>query len=308
MPIGYQSEVGRLIKVVVKHARDAFLSERKIDAEWRSLNYYSRPDLPAAIAEYDGFLEALGSLAPGVEIELLAPEGSLTMDSIYPRDAAIACNKGMILCNMGKPARGAEPAAEQRLFAKAGIPIHGAIVGEGRVEGGDVAWIDEKTLAVGRSYRTNDEGIRQLSALLEACGVEVVVVHLPHYKGPSDVFHLMSVLSPIDHDLALVYSPLMAVPFRELLLARGMRLVEVPDEEFESMGCNVLAVAPGKCLMLDGNPVTAARLEKAGVELRLYKGDEISRKGAGGPTCMTRPILRELKSAPSTVALPAAAE
>jgi N-dimethylarginine dimethylaminohydrolase len=308
MPIGYQSETGRLIKVVVKHARDAFMLERKIDAEWRSLNYYSRPDLPAAVAEYDAFLGAIRSLVPGVDIEMLAPDGSLTMDSIYPRDAAIACNKGMILCNMGKPARGAEPAAEQRLFAKAGIPIHGAIVGEGRVEGGDVAWIDEKTLAVGRGYRTNDKGIRQLSALLEACDVEVVVTPLPHYRGPSDVFHLMSVLSPIDHDLALVYSPLMTVPFRELLLARGMRLVEVPDEEFESMGCNVFAVAPSKCLMLDGNPVTAARLEKAGVELQLYKGDEISRKGAGGPTCMTRPILRELRSAPSTVALPTAAE
>jgi len=308
MPIGYQSETGRLIKVIVKHARDAFMTEAKIDAEWRPLNYYSRPDLRDAIAEYDGFLAALAGLVPGVEIEMLAPDQGLTMDSIYPRDAAIACNKGMILCNMGKPARGSEPAAEQKLFAKAGIPIHGAIVGEGRLEGGDVAWIDEKTLAVGRGYRTNDEGIRQLSALLEACDAEVVVMPLPHYKGPGDVFHLMSVLSPIDHDLALVYSPLMTVPFRERLLARGMRLVEVPDEEFESMGCNVFAVAPGKCLMLDGNPVTAARLEKAGVEVRLYKGDEISRKGAGGPTCMTRPILRELRSAPSTVDLPAAAE
>jgi N-dimethylarginine dimethylaminohydrolase len=308
MPVGYQSEVGRLIKVVVKHARHAFMGEGKIDAEWRSLNYVSRPDLSAAIAEYDGFLAAMRSLVPEVEIEMLAPDASLTMDSIYPRDAAIACNKGMILCNMGKPARGGEPAAEQKFFASAGIPIHGAIVGEGRVEGGDVAWIDEKTLAVGRGYRTNDEGIRQLSALLEPADVEVVVMPLPHYKGPSDVFHLMSVLSPIDHDLALVYSALMTVPFRELLLARGMRLVEVPDAEFESMGCNVFAVAPGRCLMLDGNPVTAARLEKAGAEVRFYKGDEISRKGAGGPTCMTRPVLRELRTAPSTVALPRAAE
>ena len=308
MPIGYQSETGRLIKVIVKHARDAFMTEEKIDADWRPLNYYSRPDLRAAIAEYDNFLAALGDLVPGVEIEMLAPDKNLTMDSIYPRDAAIACNKGMILCNMGKPARNSEPAAEQRLFTKAGIPIHGAIVGEGRVEGGDVAWIDEKTLAVGRGYRTNDEGIRQLSALLEPCDAGVVVTPLPHYKGAGDVFHLMSVLSPIDHDLAVVYSPLMTVPFRELLLARGIRLVEVPDEEFETMGCNVFAVAPGKCLMIDGNPVTAARLERAGAEVRLYKGGEISRKGAGGPTCMTRPILRELRNAPSTVDLPAAAE
>ena len=308
MPTGYQSEVGRLVRVAVKHARDAFASDAKIDAEWQPLNYYARPDLSRAIAEFDSFLAALEEMAPEVEIALLPRDETLTMDSIYPRDAAIACNRGMILCNMGKPARQGEPAAERRLFDASGIPIHGAITGEGRIEGGDVAWIDEKTLAVGRGYRTNDEGIRQLKALLEPCGAEVVVMPLPHYKGPSDVFHLMSVLSPVDDGVALVYSPLMTVPFRELLLERGIRLVEVPDEEFESMGCNVFAAAPGKCLMLDGNPITRARLEKAGIEIRLYQGDEISRKGAGGPTCMTRPILRELRTKPSSVLLPAAAE
>ncbi|HWA45748.1 MAG TPA: arginine deiminase family protein [Hypericibacter adhaerens] len=307
MVIGYQSEVGRLRKLVVKHARDAFVSDAKIDAEWKPLNYFGRPDLAAAVAEYDRFVEALQALDPDVEIAFLPKGPGLTMDALYPRDAAIACNKGMILCNMGKPARRAEPAAERALFQEHGVPVYGAITGEGHVEGGDVAWIDEKTLAVGRGYRTNDEGIRQLRALIEPCGAELVVVPSPHYHGPSDVFHLMSVLSPIDHDLALVYSPLMVVPFRELLLERGIRLVEVPDEEFESMGCNVLAVAPSKCLMLDGNPETRRRLEKAGAEVRVYDGTEISRKGAGGPTCMTRPILRELRTAPAVLTLPAAA-
>ncbi len=307
MFVGYQSEVGKLKKVVVKHARDAFVSDAKIDAEWRPLNYFGRPDLGGAIAEYDRFVEALKSLDPDIEIAFLPKSNAVTMDSLYPRDAAIACNKGMILCNMGKPARRTEPAAERTLFQGLGIPVHGAITGQGHVEGGDVAWIDERTLAVGRGYRTNDEGIRQLRALLAPCGADLIVVPSPHYHGPSDVFHLMSVLSPIDHDLALVYSPLMIVPFRELLLERGIELVEVPDEEFDSMGCNVLAVAPRKCVMLDGNPETRRRLEKAGVEVRIYKGAEISRKGAGGPTCMTRPILRELRAAPSVVTLPHAA-
>ena len=202
----------------------------------------------------------------------------------------------MILCNMGKAARRGEPDAEGELYRQLGIPVHGAITGDGSIEGGDVAWLDENTLAVGRGYRTNDEGIRQLRALLEPCRAEIVVVPLPHYRGPEDVFHLMSVYSPIDDDLALVYSPLMVVPFRELLLERGIDLVDVPDEEFDSMGCNVLAVAPRRCIMLDGNPETRRRLEAKGVEVHVIEGAEISGKGAGGPTCLTRPILRELQA------------
>jgi N-dimethylarginine dimethylaminohydrolase len=172
------------------------------------------------------------------------------------------------------------------------IPIIGAISGDGQVEGGDVVWIDRRTLAVGRGYRTNDEGIRQLRTLLGGCIDELIVVPLPHWRGPGDVFHLMSIISPIDHNLALVYSPLLAVPFRETLLERGYELVEVPDSEFESMGCNVLALALRKCIVLAGNPQTKSRLEQAGVEICEYEGLEISLKGGGGPTCLTRPIVR----------------
>jgi N-dimethylarginine dimethylaminohydrolase len=153
--------------------------------------------------------------------------------------------------------------------------------------------LDEKTLAVGHTYRTNPEGIRQLKTLLAPIGVEVITVPLPHYKGPSDVFHLMSILSPVDKDLAVVFSPLMPIPFRELLLQRGVKLVEVPDEEFDSMGCNVLAMGPRNCLMVAGNPVTKARLLAAGCQVTEYKGSEISVKGGGGPTCLTRPLIRE---------------
>lgn len=145
---------------------------------------------------------------------------------------------------------------------------------------------------MGRGYRTNQEGIRQLTELLGDGVEEVIEVPLPHWRGPSDVFHLMSILSPVDRDLALVYSPLLPVPFREYLLARDISLVEVPEEEFESMGCNVLAVAPRVCIMLDGNPLTRERLEAAGAQVHTYRGEEISVPGGGGPTCLTRPILR----------------
>ena len=198
----------------------------------------------------------------------------------------------MILCRMGKAARSTEPQAQADTFRETGIPVLGEIIGDGRLEGGDVAWLDEDTVAVGRGYRTNQEGIRQLTELLGDGVEEVIEVPLPHWRGPSDVFHLMSILSPVDRDLALVYSPLLPVPFREYLLARGVSLVEVPEEEFESMGCNVLAVAPRVCVMLDGNPLTRERLEAAGAQVHTYRGEEISVPGGGGPTCLTRPILR----------------
>jgi N-dimethylarginine dimethylaminohydrolase len=195
---------------------------------------------------------------------------------------------------MGKPARCNEPEAERRAFEQAGVRILGKITSWGTLEGGDAAWIDDKTLAVGHTYRTNEEGIRQLTSLLKPLGVEVVAVPLPHYKGPSDVFHLMSILSPIDRDLAVVYSPLMPIQFRNNLIKRGFSFVEVPDDEFESMGCNVLAIAPRECLIVKGNPKTRSLLEQAGCKVFEYEGSQISVKGGGGPTCLTRPILREI--------------
>jgi N-dimethylarginine dimethylaminohydrolase len=171
-----------------------------------------------------------------------------------------------------------------------GLPVLGSIREPGTVEGGDVVWLNPQTVAVGHGYRTNAEGIRQLRHLLANSVDEVVEVPLPHWKGPADVFHLMSILSPIDRDLALVYSPLMPVPFRRLLLDRGFRLVEVPDEEFDSLGCNSLAIAPRVCLMAAGNPVTRSRLEDAGAEVLEFAGTDLCLMGGGGPTCMTRPL------------------
>ncbi len=284
-----QSEVGPLERVLLKHARDAFGSQPAIDRAWRGLGYTAAPDYGRAIAEYDQFVELIeGS---GATVEWLPAEQGLTLDSMYVRDASVISDRGAILCGMGKEARRAEPAAQREAFRALGIPILGEIRGEARLEGGDLVWLDRRTVAVARGYRTDDEGIRQLRELLGEAIDELIVVPLPHWRGPGDVFHLMSIISPIDRDLALVYSPLMPVPFRELLLERGYELVEVPDAELE-MGPNVLALGPRRCLMVEGHPETRRRLEAAGAEVLEYRGLEISRKGLGGPTCLTRPLAR----------------
>lgn len=290
MATTYQSEYGKLHSVFIKKAADAFVSNDHIKKYWQQLNYLGKPSMEKANDEYavfENILEQSGSL-----IYHLPSDSNVNMDSIYCRDAAIATDGGMIICSMGKAARNNEPGAERKAFELNDIPVLGLITAPGTIEGGDVAWLDEKTLAVGHTYRTNEEGIRQLKSFVEPLGVEVIVVPLPHYKGSSDVFHLMSILSPVDKDLAVVYSPLMPIVFREYLLNKGYQLVEVPDNEFDSMGCNVLALAPRVCLMVKGNPVTRKRMEDAGCAVIEYEGEEISVKGGGGPTCLTRPLQR----------------
>ena len=284
------SESGKLKSLFIKKASAAFIDDAHISMHWEALNYLGKPDITKALEEYEAFEQILKD--NGAEVLYLPQDDTVNMDSIYCRDAAIATEKGMIICNMGKEGRIKEPAAEQRAFEANGIAVLGVITAPGTVEGGDVAWLDEKTLAVGHTYRTNEEGIRQLTNLLAPLGVHVMSVPMPHYKGPSDVFHLMSVLSPVDSNLAVVYSPLIPIVFRNELIARGYELVEVPDEEFDSMGCNVLALAPRVCLMVKGNPITKSRLEKAGCKVIEYQGAEISVKGGGGPTCLTRPVMR----------------
>ena len=240
--------------------------------------------------EYDRFVEILSTC--GVSLEFLRASSDVGMDSIYVRDASVVCDRGAILCRMGKPLRVHEPGAQAAAFRAIGLPIVGAITPPGILEGGDVVWLDRRTLAVGRGYRTNAEGIAQLRSLLADSIDELIVVPLPHWRGPGDVFHLMSIISPVDRDLAVVYSPLMSVPFREALLDRGITLVEVPDDEFESMGGNVLTLSPRRCVLLAGNPITRSRLERAGAAVYEYDGTDISLKGGGGPTCLTRPLRR----------------
>ena len=284
------SEVGALRRVALKHPREAFVDEATIAAEWRNLGYISPPDLSLANAEYDAFVSLVQS--SGSEVHLLPRDPRTNLDSIYVRDASFVCDRGVILCAMGKPQRAEEPAAQAAAFTRLpATPVIGEIQPPGHLEGGDVLWLDSRTIVVGRGYRTNDEGIRQLRAFLPD-DVQIVVVALPHWRGPADVMHLMSLISPVDRDLAVVYSRLLPVPFRELLLHRGVELVEVPDDEFETMGTNVLALSPRRCLMLSGNPHTRRALERARAEVLEYEGKEISVKGAGGPTCLTRPLER----------------
>lgn len=292
----WQSEVAPIRRMLLKHVKDAWLDQGHVDAQWRGLNYTGAPDFERAVEEYDAFVELIRSF--GIELAFLpevAHYDGLGLDSIYVRDASLVTDAGVILCCMGKPARSGEPGLQRVHFATSAIPILGEILGDGRIEGGDVTWLRPDLLGVARGYRTNDEGIRQLRGLLPP-GIRVEVMHSPHYRGPGDVFHLMSVISPIAEDLALVYSPLMSLPFREMLLRNGFELIEVSEEEFDSLGINVLAVAPGVVVIPAGNPETVDRLRKAGVEVFEFAATEICLRGCGGPTCLTRPLDRDLGS------------
>lgn len=288
-----QSEVLPLASVVLKHPRAAFASRERIRRDWRSLGFTAAPDFDRAIAEFDVFVALLEDA--GATVHFLPENERTSLDSLYPRDASVLCDRGAIVCRMGKAARRQEPEAQARLFESLGIPVVGRIDAPGTLEGGDVAWLDGKTLAVGRTYRSNDAGLRQLAGLLGE-GVEILRMEAPHWRGPGDVFHLMSVLSPVDRRKLLVFSPLMSIPLRESLLERGFELIEVPEEEFATLGCNVLALAPGAIIVPAGNPRTRARLERAGVDVGEFEGCEISLKGCGGPTCLSRPITRFRRS------------
>jgi len=292
MKTTHHSEYLKLQSVFIKLAKDAFVSDIHLSEQWRELNYLSRPDFDNAKEEYNSFQDYF--IKNNIELLNFPFDRNVKIDSIYCRDASIATDFGMIICNMGKGGRINEPKSHLEAYKQKNIPILGIIEAPGTLEGGDVAWLDSTTLAVGHTYRTNPEGISQLKTLLEPKGIEIIVVELPHYKGKNDVFHLMSILSPVDKDLAVVYSPLMPIKFRNELLDRGFELIEIPDEEFNSMGCNVLAIAPRQCLMVARNSKTKKLLEDAGCEVTTYKGEDISVKGGGGPTCLTRPLLRSI--------------
>ena len=286
----HHSEYLKLETLYLKSAESSFYSEKQLSNQWEELQFISKPNFNESLKEYEKFQLFLAN--KNIELSFFPEDKKTWIDSIYCRDASIATDFGMIICNMGKKGRLYEPKAQLEAYQKNDKDILGEIKFPGTLEGGDVAWLDLNTLAVGHTYRTNEEGIRQLKSLLEPKGIEVIVVELPHYKGKEDVFHLMSILSPVDKNLAVVYSPLMPIKFRNELLQRGIQLIDVPDGEFESMGCNVLAVGPRDCLMVDGNPITKKLLENAGCQVFSYKGHEISVKGGGGPTCLTRPMER----------------
>ncbi len=282
---GSQSMVEPLKKVLVRRPDEAFGNADP--ALW---HYVSRPELEKAQAEHDALVTTLQEA--GCEVLFHDAELPEHADAIFTHDPVIVTDEGSIILRMGKEQRRGEETAIGSTLEKLGVPTLATLEGEATAEGGDLMWIDHDTLAVGRGYRTNAEGLRQLTAALRPLGVETIEVQLPYGDGPDSCLHLMSLISMIDHDLAVVHMPLLPVPFVELLNDRGVSLVEVPGDEYPTMGPNVLALAPRRCLMIEGNPVTRKRLEAAGCEVLTYRGEELSLKAEGGATCLTRPILR----------------
>jgi N-dimethylarginine dimethylaminohydrolase len=253
-------------------------------ADWR------RPD-PARLArQHEAFGQLLTDL--GCEVEVVPAVDGL-VDATYVRDPGLVTGDGAVLFRMAKPARAAEPSHLGAALTAAGVPVAATLDGPARADGGDFIWLDERTMLAGRSYRTNAEGLRQLTRILAAEGTRLESVDLPHDRGPGHVLHLMSLISPVADDLAVVFPPLAPVALMETLAERGVRVVAVPASEYETMACNVLAVEPRRVVMVDGNPQTRAALEAAGCEVHCYDGSEISLKGDGGPTCLTAPVWRE---------------
>ena len=251
----------------------------------------NQPHHDTAMREHEAFVQKLQEL--GVDVIVAdAPEPGV-LDAIFVYDPSFTTDGGLLLCWPGKEPRREEVELARAAASSLDIPIIGEIQDPGTVEGGDMLWLDANTLAVGEGYRTNAAGIDQVQIFLRPLGVDVVRVTLPYWHGADECLHLMSLISPVDDKLAVVYKPLLSVPFVQYLEEEGWSFVEVPDEEFATQGCNVLAIEPGKVLMLKDNPVTIERLEAAGVEVHTYTGDEISHNRAGGPTCLTRPILRD---------------
>jgi len=250
-----------------------------------ALGFLHAVDLDAATREHDAFVALLERL--GVDVTVIG-EGA-TADSVYAFDPLLMTGASAVALRSGKPNRLGEEVELAAWCEAAGIVVGDRIEAPGTIDGGDACWLRPDLLCVGRSLRTNDEGIRRLSALVDA---EVRTFDLPYWHGPEEVLHLLSVISPVADDLAVVYLPLLPVGLWELLLDLEYRLIEVPDEEFPTLGCNVLAVRPGVVILAEGNPVVSAALGAAGCEVHTYPAREIGINGSGGPTCMTRPILR----------------
>jgi N-dimethylarginine dimethylaminohydrolase len=252
-------------------------------ADWRP------PDAGLLARQHEAFGQLLTDL--GCVAETADAAGGL-VDATYVRDPGLVTGAGAVLFQMSKPSRAAEPALLGAALTAAGVPVTARLTGAARADGGDFIWLDEQTMLAGRSYRTNAEGLRQLTRILAAEGATLESVDLPHDRGPGHVLHLMSLISPVADDLAVVYPPLAPVALMQTLAERGIRVIPVDGDEYETMGCNVLAIAPRHVLMLNGNPKTRAALESAGCQVHGYDGSEISLKGDGGPTCLTAPIWR----------------
>lgn len=276
--------------ILIKHPKDAFVSQENLDKVYEDYNYIGCPNYEKVLSEYEAFEDIIKNNVKNV-LYLPFDEGA-GIDSIYTHDTVKITKKGAIYFPMGKKLRRGERDATRSYLESIGVPTLGIIESPCKIEGGDVVWLDEKTVAIGRGYRTNDEGIKRFRELTQDIVDEIIVVPMPHGDGEGACLHLMSIISMVDKDLAVVYSKYMPVTFREYLINRGIELIETPDNEYDYLGTNVLALAPRKCVVLKGNPIVKERLIKAGAEVFEYEGYELSYRGTGGPTCLTCPIYR----------------
>lgn len=290
MKYGCQSMTGKIEAILIKKPEAAFISQENLDKTWEDFKYFGCPDYEAVLREYEVVEKYLKEHIPNVYY--LEQDDRTGLDSIYTHDPLKITKKGAIYFPMGKELRSKEYLATRAYLESIGVPTLGEIKAPGKMEGGDVLWIDEKTVAIGRGYRTNDEGIRQFKELTKNIIDEYIIVPMPHGDGEDCCLHLMSIISFVDVDKAVVYSKFMPVFFREYLMERGIQLIECGDEEYDYLGTNVLCVEPGKCITIDGNTDIIQKMRDAGVEVTTYEGKELSYRGTGGPTCLTCPIYR----------------
>lgn len=291
MQYGCQSMIGKIQLVLLKRPEQAFISQRHLEEHYRAFAYFGCPDYGETIREYDAFEAIVRRYVQ--DVYYLPADARTGLDSIYAHDPVKVTERGAIYFPMGKKLRAGESYATRDFLESIGVPTLGRIEAPGKMEGGDVLWIDGKTVAIGRGYRTNDEGIAQFKTLTKDFIDEYVIVPMPHGDGEDCCLHLMSVISFVDADKAVVYSRYMPVFFRQYLTDREIRLFECDDEEYAYLGSNLLCLEPGVCLMIDGCPRIKGELEAAGVTVYTYPGKELSWRGTGGPTCLTMPIFRK---------------
>ena len=280
----------KLNTVIVKHPKEAFINQEHLKKEWKKFNYIHEPDFSKAEHEFEQFLSIIKQHVD--HIEYLPASELVGLDSLYAHDPVKFTKKGAIILKSGKKLRQPEAEVYKQFLKEKDIPILGELTGEALADGGDLVWLDDRTLLIGRGYRTNDEAIRQIKEIAKGLVDECIVVQLPHDQGEDECLHLMSFISIVDENLAVVYSRLMPVFLRQILIKRGFELIEVPDEEYHRLGCNVLALAPRICMIVSGSPYTKRKLMDAGATVYEYEGNEISYLGTGGPTCLTCPVIR----------------
>jgi N-dimethylarginine dimethylaminohydrolase len=282
--------VAPLQRVLVCSPRAAGWDATAKADRWQELGFLHRPDFSTAQAQHDQLCRQL-ELA-GAQVLYLPAAPGLTLDAVYTHDPSLATDLGLIGLNPGKPNRVPEAKYHVEFTASVGIPAAGQIHPPGKTEAGDMVWLDSAMLLIGLGYRTNVAGIAQMRDLLEPHGVEVIAAPLPYGQGPSACLHLMSLISLLDEHTAVVDLPWLSVETVELLRSRGYNLIEIEYSERDSLACNVLSLGNKRLLALEENQKTNRKLAAAGFDVRTFAGSELCVNGGGGPTCLTRPLLR----------------